>query len=37
MPDPTPPIPITSDDIVDTVREPLLVLGGELLADASDY
>jgi PAS domain S-box-containing protein len=30
MPDPTPPLPITADDIVDTVREPLLVLNADL-------
>jgi PAS domain S-box-containing protein len=30
MPGPTPPLPITADDIVDTVREPLLVLDADL-------
>jgi PAS domain S-box-containing protein len=30
MPDPSPPLPITADDIVDTVREPLLVLDSAL-------
>jgi PAS domain-containing protein len=30
MPDPAPPLPITADDIVDTVREPLLVLDADL-------
>lgn len=30
MPDPTPPLPLTADDIVDTVREPLLVLDADL-------
>jgi PAS domain S-box-containing protein len=30
MPDPTQPLPITTDDILDTVRESLLVLGGDL-------
>jgi hypothetical protein len=30
MPDPTPPLPITADDIVDTVREPLLILDADL-------
>jgi PAS domain S-box-containing protein len=30
MPDPTPMLPITADDIVDTVREPLLILDVDL-------
>jgi len=30
MPDPTPPLPLTADDIVDTVREPLLILAADL-------
>ena len=30
MPEPTPPLPITAADIVDTVREPLLVLSADL-------
>jgi PAS domain S-box-containing protein len=30
MPDPTLPLPITADDIVDTVREPLLILAADL-------
>jgi hypothetical protein len=31
MPDPTPPLTFTADSIVDTVREPLLVLSADLL------
>ena len=30
MPEPTPPLTFTADSIVDTVREPLLVLSGDL-------
>jgi PAS domain S-box-containing protein len=30
MPDATPPLPISADDIVDTVREPLLILDADL-------
>src|SRR5687768_16406110 len=30
MTNPTPPLPLTADDIVDTVREPLLVLDADL-------